>query len=343
MRNLFILAPMVALSPSLLADEVKSRIGAEFDIGYFNTSGNGVTDSKANSGFTQQKMDVFFHFEQEKVKAMVQVDLNNLGITTTSSVSTDDSGNTSVASSSTAKALDDAWVQYSFSETFNLKWGYEWAFNNYYGLHSWFYFGPHLDLAHGTPKLEVNGKVAGVTYGLQLWEDESADQTVDDKDSGLFSNYAAKVQYNVEGVEAGIIYHMDGGYDIKDASGNTVKAEDATGYQVYAKYTHKSAAHAWLRMTQRQITSEQEGGADTSIGLGYTGIDRVGIYLANHTVETIVAKNGESKSGTSLDFKVDYAMNKNLKYFIQHINYSKDFSGAAEAFSTTALGLQARY
>jgi hypothetical protein len=90
-------------------DEVKTRLGAELDVGIFQSSGTGAKDSKANSGLKQHKADVFFHFESGKVKAMIQVDLLNLGIVSTSKSSTTDATTTPVTTTtnSTARALDE--------------------------------------------------------------------------------------------------------------------------------------------------------------------------------------------------------------------------------------------
>lgn len=316
-----------------MKNEVKSRIGAEFDVAYISSTGNGVKDSKSDGGFAQQKMDLFYHFEHDKTKAMVQFDLLK------------------PIYNDAISMFDDAWVQYSFDDAFNLKYGIEWANNNYYGLNSWVYpgNGAWLGLQHGSPKLEVNGKVSGLTYNLQTWENPAIekDRTKSDQDSGLFQNMNLMLQYNMDQVEAGVIYQAVGKYDSYATENNVeVKTEHkaTAGYQVYGKFMQKDMFDAWLRYTQLEKDTDSKNGTVISLGGSYTAMPVAGFYLAVHMFNDIIGKDDKDVKRTDIDFKVDHKMNANLAYFFQFVNHGKKSDDdTSAAYNDIILGMQARY
>ena len=206
--------PAVFLAILLVSGSAHSstNLGAKIDVAVFEQTGNGVENSKSNTGIAQQKVDLFFLHSARNTTILIQFDF---------------------LQPSFIQSFDDAWAQYTFQKELALKAGIDMALSNSYGYFTEFYRPVIIDEVRGVPKIEFNGQISSISYALQMWEDEPADQSTDDKDSGILTNFAIEAKYKARNMEAGLIYRVDKGWE--DDNTNT-KEEDKTGYQLFGKY-----------------------------------------------------------------------------------------------------------
>lgn len=334
--------------------EVEKKIGAEFDISYKHKSGNGEKDSKAEGGFTQEKMDLFFHFKADKLKAKVQFDVLSPSIEAKSTATgPDGNGKISVETKVGMKKamIDDGWIEYAFDPLFALKLGIEQPKSNLYGEFTELYKPTRYQADdYGAVRMEFNGKSGDISYALQFWDDVAADQTKDDLDSGLGTNMAVFGKYSTEMLEAGVAYKLNAGY--KDDSADEVKeTKDVSAYQLFAKYSLvEQGLSFWLQYNQNELDEDYEGNTSAIFGLSYGVNENVETHFSVNAVTTKSKKDDdadESKSGNIIQLVAKYKMTDELSYFAQVVNYGgntygKDKKGE-ESVNQIGLGLQGRF
>lgn len=298
-------------------------LGAKVDVGIFQQDGNGTEGSKSNTGIAQQRIDLFFLHSARNTTILVQIDF---------------------LQASLIQAFDDAWAQYVFKPELAVKAGIDLALSNNYGYFTEFYRPVIIDEVRGVPKIELSGSVDNFQYALQLWEDQPADYTAEDKDSGILTNYAIEGKYKVRDMEAGLIYRVNKGFE--DTATNT-KELDRTGYQLFGKYflaSHKLSL--WAEYSQKYLTSDQEGNTSLIFGVTYLKIKPYKLHLSLQNLSSLANKNddaSEVESGSVLQLMADYIFNKNITYYAQIIRYGEKSVGNPNIYQLIGVGMRTRF
>ena len=320
---IFFLTGLVAANES----QAESFIGAEYDAAIISRSAD-----NSDTTIALKKIDLFFHFKADKTKAYVQLDLLNPKWTSTAA-------DTDVAN--TNKAFDDAWIQYGFNDSLQLKIGIEEAYQILRGINTELRKGIGLDKRQGIPKIELSGNFeTGMYYGLLLWEDVPQDLSASDKDGAIGSNISTKFGYRTENIDTGLIYVNDQGY-----TNGATTVKDATGFSLYLRYKRDNYG-VYAKIGRREITDDQKGGDMTILG---------GQYYVNETVSALIAltihKEAEAKTGqgsqqTIIDIATKFRMNNNQNFFIQYLSESKYRNSAGtdiKAAGEIAIGTEGRF
>ena len=336
----------ILFAPSILA-KAETGIGAEFDMGYSTITGDGSSDSKAENGFDIKKIDVFFRYNSKNTKAVIQADFAELNKAAVNPVTgadgqtaTDANNNPTYSNSFTGKVLDDAWISYEFMAPLKIKWGIETTNSIDPTTGSQYTTYSRINRSEEM-MVEFSGKVGGASYGLQVWEDTPADQSVDDQDSA--SNWSLAVGYGKGDMSYRAVY-------VNDAAVTGVKKK--TGYTLSVEFARKRTAY-YAVYTSLKKNEDQEKGVGIFVG-GSLRWKKFSIHFTVDMLDPVATKGQVLEQSTATNFTAEYDLNDNLSYQLTFVNYGENYGNTKvdaatnqlvtkEAYSLAAIGIKGRY
>ena len=337
--------PSHGIDRGLIIEEVKpvTYLGVEFEVGIAQKSGNGKPDSKPDTGIHVTKAEVWFNYSvADNFKVLLRPNLLNVNKTpinhdTNTPVTTMDPV-TRMADG--ARVFDDAWAQYIFSSALAVKAGITQAYDN--GFAEYTGYSNITDMNSPYPTLvELSGKVSSFQYGVQTWEAAPTDQTKADQDNGIGTNMAVKLAYDKDGINAGVIYLKQQGFN----SPSDFTKKDRVGGELWGSYTSK-AFETHAAFFQQAINKDEVGNESILLGGSLMAFDPFVPHLDIQEFVVPYAK-GSAKLGSqgTIDFVADYKLNANLISYLelQSVGKDRDNQDSGEAIYTTAVGVRTRF